>query len=116
MTVITETEVKKDARNRITLPAEATFDHYLVKTFADGHIELRPRAIYDPTISLFTLQMIDEAVANMKLGLVGPPVDFDEVDRLLDNLDAIDAREAEAARTAAASKKRPSKKARTRRK
>ena len=105
MTVITETEVKKDARNRITLPAEATYDHYLVKTFADGHIELHPRAIYDPTISLFTLQMIDEAVANMKLGLVGPPVDTAEMDRLLDAMDARDASEAKKARAAKRKKK-----------
>ena len=106
MTVITETEVKKDARNRITLPAEATYDHYLVKTFADGHIELHPRAIYDPTISLFTLQMIDEAVANMKLGLVGPPVDTAEMDGLLDAMDARDARDAEAAKKARAAKRK----------
>lgn len=105
MTVVSETEVKKDARNRITLPAEATYDHYLVKTFADGRIELHPRAIYDPTISLFTLQMIDEAVANMKLGLVGPPVDTAEVDRLLDAMDARDAESAKKSRAAKRKKK-----------
>jgi hypothetical protein len=105
MTVITETEVKKDARNRITLPAEATYDHYLVKTFEDGHIELYPRAIYDPTISLFTLQMIDEAVANMKLGVVGPPVDTAEMDRLLNAMDARDAAAGKTARTAKRKKK-----------
>lgn len=98
MTVITETEVKKDARNRITLPAEATYDHYLVKTFADGRIELHPRVLYDPTISLFTLQMIDEAVANAKLGVVGPPVDTAEMEQLLDALDARDARDAKVAK------------------
>lgn len=91
MTVVAEIEVKKDARNRITLPADATFDHYLVKTFADGHLELYPRALYDPTISLFTLQMIDESVANMKAGKAGLPVDTDEMDRLLAAMDARDA-------------------------
>ena len=106
MTVITETEVKKDARNRITLPAEATYDHYLVKTFADGRIELHPRVLYDPTISLFTLQMIDEAVANMKLGIVGPPVDTAEMERLLAAIDAKDARDAEAAKQARTAKRK----------
>ena len=52
MDVLAEMDVKKDARNRITLPATAGFEHYHVKAFEDGHIELYPRVLADPLISM----------------------------------------------------------------
>ena len=75
MLIIAETDVKKDGRNRITLPASAEFDHYRVRTFDDGHLELYPQVLADPTISLHTLDMMDTAVANLERGDVGEPVD-----------------------------------------
>ena len=75
--VIAEMDVKKDARNRITLPPQANFEHYHVKAFDDGHFELYPRVLADPMISLRTLHMMDAAMANLAQGAVGDPVDPD---------------------------------------
>ena len=76
MPVIAEMDVKKDARNRVTLPG-AAFEHYHIKAFDDGHFELYPRRLIDATISLNTLEMIDAAAANIAQGIVGPAVDPD---------------------------------------
>lgn len=80
MGVIAETDVKKDSRNRVVLPVVAGFtgfEIYHVKTFDDGHIELYPRVLADPTISLHTLAMMDSAMANFAEGHVSDPVDAD---------------------------------------
>ena len=69
-------DVRKDARNRVTLPG-ARFEHYHIKAFDDGHFELYPRRLIDATISLNTLEMIDAAAANIAQGIVGPAVDPD---------------------------------------
>ena len=76
MPVIAEMDVKKDARNRVTLPG-ARFEHYHIKAFDDGHFELYPRRLIDATISLNTLGMIDAAAANIAQGIAGPAVDPD---------------------------------------
>jgi len=81
--MIAEVDVRKDGRNRITLPASAEFEHYRVKTFDDGHLELYPRILTDPTISLHTLEMMDEAMDNLKQGNVGVPIDADALLTLL---------------------------------
>lgn len=77
MRVISELDVKKDARNRITLPAGADFEHYHVRTFDDGHLELYPRVLADPTISNYTLEMMDRAMDNLAQGNVSEPVNAD---------------------------------------
>jgi hypothetical protein len=77
MDVLAEMDVKKDARNRITLPATAGFEHYHVKAFEDGHIELYPRVLADPLISMRTLDMMDAAMTNLASGVVGGTVDPD---------------------------------------
>ena len=84
MAVIAEMDVKKDSRNRITLPAGAAFEHYHVKAFDDGHIELYPRVLADPFISLRTLEMMDHAMAYSAQGEAGESVD---ADALLASLD-----------------------------
>ena len=76
MPVIAEMDVKKDARNRVTLPG-AAFEHYHIKAFDDGHFEHYPRRLIDATISLHTLEMIDTAAANIAQGIAGPAVDPD---------------------------------------
>ena len=75
--VIAEMDVKKDARNRITLPAVAEYEHYHVKAFDDGHVELYPRVLADPLISIRSLEMMDSAVANLAQGAVSEPVSGD---------------------------------------
>ncbi len=75
MGVIAELDVKKDARNRVTLPAGSTFAHYLVRLFEDGHVEMYPRVLADPTVSLRTLRDMDAAMANLAAGKSGAPVD-----------------------------------------
>ena len=77
MSVIAEVDVKKDARNRITLPVSAEFEHYHVMAFDDGHLELYPRVLTDPLISMRTLEMMDSAMVNFTQGNVGEPVSAD---------------------------------------
>lgn len=75
MAVIAELDVKKDARNRVTLPAKSTFAHYLVRLFEDGHVEMYPRVLADPTVSLRTLRDMDASMANRAAGKAGAAVD-----------------------------------------
>jgi hypothetical protein len=75
MAVIAELDVKKDARNRVTLPAASTFAHYLVRLFEDGHVEMYPRVLADPTVSLRTVRDMDAAMTNLAAGKAGAPVD-----------------------------------------
>jgi hypothetical protein len=82
MRVVAETDVKKDARNRVTLPT-ADFEHYHVMTYDDGHIELYPRVLTDPLISQKTLHMIDAAMTNLENGNTGSSVDADALLRAL---------------------------------
>jgi hypothetical protein len=85
MAVVAELEVKKDARNRVTLPASSTFAHYLVRLFEDGHVEMYPRVLADPTVSLRTLRDMDASMAHLAAGKAGAPVD---AAALLEALDA----------------------------
>jgi hypothetical protein len=86
VSVIAELDVKKDARNRITLPATAVFEHYHVKTFEDGHIELYPRVLADPLISMRTLDMLDDAMAHFGKGATGAKIDPDAMLNALDSV------------------------------
>lgn len=76
MAVITEIDVKRDERGRITLPKTAGFEHYHLTQFDSGRIELAPRELVDPTISRRTLEMIDVAMRNMADNKVGAPIDI----------------------------------------
>ena len=81
--VIKEVDVKKDGRNRVTLP-DAAFEHYHVRVFADGHYELYPRVLTEPLISARTLEMMDASMANLDEGKVGGPLDPDAMLSALD--------------------------------
>jgi hypothetical protein len=72
--IITEFDVKKDERNRITLKS-AAYDYYHAKVFDDGHIEFYPKVLADATVSLRSLEMMDRAMANFAGGHVGRPMD-----------------------------------------
>ena len=75
MAVIAELDVKKDARNRVTLPAGSDFAHYRVRVFDDGHVEMYPRVLADPTVSVRTVRDMDASMANLAAGKAGAPVD-----------------------------------------
>lgn len=82
--VTNEVDVKKDARNRVTLP-DAGFDHYHVRVFDDGHYELYPRVLTEPLISARTLEMMDASMASLEEGQVGEPLDPDAMLAALDD-------------------------------
>ena len=73
-TIVAETEVRKDSRNRVTLPG-AEFDHYAVRAFADGHYELYPQVLVPATIDRGTLEMMDSAMENFDRGVAGEAID-----------------------------------------
>lgn len=88
MHVVAEQDVKKESRNRITLPSVpevAQYEHYHVTVFDDGHLELHPRVLADATISLRTLHTMDAAMDNLARGVAGPPVDPDALLAALGN-------------------------------
>lgn len=69
-------DTKIDSKNRFTIRG-SKFDYYHVTEFNDGHIELVPRVLVDPTvISRNTLNMMDKSVENLKNGKVSAPIDF----------------------------------------
>jgi hypothetical protein len=87
MAVITEMDVKRDERGRVTLPKSAAYAHYHLTQFDNGIIELAPRQLVDATISQNTLAMMDAAMRHMTAGQVGAPINLTEV---LDALGADD--------------------------
>jgi len=72
--MISEFDVKKDERNRITLKS-AAYDYYHAKVFDDGHIEFYPKILADATVSVRSLEMMDRAMANLAAGRVGRTMD-----------------------------------------
>ncbi len=86
MPVIAESDVKKDARNRITLPmTDVSFDHYHVEVYDDGHIELHPQVLSRPNISVRTLGMMDEAIVHLDADVRGQPANPDALLALLED-------------------------------
>ncbi len=90
MAVIEEVDVKKDSRNRITLPAGLSAEHWRLRRFADGHIELQPMLLVEATVSENTLRDIDSAMRNLGKGKTGKPLDIAALNRLAGDLEAID--------------------------
>ena len=71
-----EYDAKIDAKRRITLHG-ARFDHYHVKEYTDGHIELEPRVLLNPfEISERTLKGMDKSIDNLKKGKVGKVINL----------------------------------------
>ncbi len=74
--VVKQYDTKVDSKNRFTIRG-SKFDYYHVTEFNDGHIELVPRVLVDPTvISRNTLNMMDQSVENLKSSKVSDSVDF----------------------------------------
>ena len=84
--VVTEFDVKKDERNRITLKA-AAYEYYHAKVFDDGHIEFYPQVLADASVSARTVEMMDQAMGNFAKGHVGSPMDADAMIHLLEDED-----------------------------
>lgn len=72
--VITEFDVKKDERGRVTL-GSGSFDCYHAKVFDDGHIEFYPQVPAGDKLSAHTISMMDSAMANFACGKIGEPLD-----------------------------------------
>lgn len=58
-----------------------------MKRFEDGHIELYPRALVDPTISRNTLREMDESMANFQKGRIGDALDVAALEALAESVE-----------------------------
>jgi hypothetical protein len=76
--VVTEFDVRKDERNRITLKG-APFDYFHAKVFDDGHIELYPQVLADASLSVHALRMMDSAMTNLARGKVSSSLNPEEI-------------------------------------
>ena len=76
--VVREYDAKLDSKKRLTL-REAGYEYYHVSVFPDQRIVLEPRALTTPfEVSANTLQMMDNAVENIKKGKVSLALDLSE--------------------------------------
>lgn len=82
-TLTSEFDVRRDDRKRFTI-SQAEYEHYHVRVFDDGHLELYPQILADATISLATLSTIDESMKNLRSGRVGQPLDVAALEALAD--------------------------------
>jgi hypothetical protein len=79
-----EYDARVDSKKRITL-REPVAGYYHVTERGDGTIELSPRVLVHPDeVSVRTLSMVDQSVANLKKGTASSAVDLNLVSRLLD--------------------------------
>lgn len=76
-----EYDAKTDSRGRVTLRG-AEFDHYHVREYEDGTIELAPRELVDPRMSDRTLRMMDRAVERLEAGDVEEEFDLSGLEDL----------------------------------
>ena len=71
-----EYDAKVDLKHRVTLRG-ASFDHYHVKEYDDGRIELEPRQLVAPLeVSRMSLNMMDKSMENLQKGQVSDPIDL----------------------------------------
>ena len=78
MTAVKDYTVHIDSKKRITLRG-ALFQYYNVKEYDNGCIMLEPRELTVPeSISARTLEDMDRAIRNFKMGEVSPVVDLSD--------------------------------------
>ncbi len=78
MTAVKDYTVHIDSKKRITLRG-AVFQYYNVKEYDNGCIVLEPRELTVPeSISARTLEAMDRAINNFKMGEVSPAVDLSD--------------------------------------
>ena len=74
-TAVKTYDAKIDSKKRITL-RNAMYEYYHVEEFDDGRIVLEPRELVPPfQISEKNLTMMDQAMDNLKKGIVSKEVD-----------------------------------------
>ena len=74
-TAVKTYDAKIDSKKRITL-RNAKYEYYHVEEFDDGRIVLEPRELVSPfQISEKSLTMMDQAMDNLKKGIVSKEVD-----------------------------------------
>ena len=74
-TAVKTYDAKIDSKKRITL-RNAMYEYYHVEEFDDGRIVLEPRELVLPfQISEKSLTMMDQAMDNLKKGIVSKEVD-----------------------------------------
>ena len=79
MQILEEYEAKLDAKRRCVIHGIPAFDHFHVKAFASGRIEMTPGVLAKPEeLSENTLRTIYSSVNNLKKGNAGKAVDFDK--------------------------------------
>jgi hypothetical protein len=77
--VFQEYDTKLDAKKRCVIRGIPSFDHYHVKVFDSGKIEMTPRVLASPEeLSEKTLRMIYGSIRNLKKGKVGSTVNFEK--------------------------------------
>ncbi|MCQ2519820.1 MAG: hypothetical protein MJ107_04725 [Lachnospiraceae bacterium] len=78
MTAVKDYTVHIDSKKRITLRG-ALFQYYNVKEYDNGCIMLEPRELTIPEcVSARTLEDMDKAINNFKIGEVSPIVDLSD--------------------------------------
>jgi hypothetical protein len=78
MNAVKDYNVHIDSKKRVTLRG-ARFQYYNVKEYENGCIILEPRELKIPeSISIRTLQDMDQAVSNFKAGKVSDAIDLSE--------------------------------------
>jgi hypothetical protein len=78
MTAVKDYTVHIDSKKRITLRG-ALFQYYNVREYDNGCIMLEPRELTVPdSISTRTLEDMDKAISNFKMGEVSPIVDLSD--------------------------------------
>lgn len=78
MSVVKDYNVHIDAKKRVTLRG-AKCQYYNVKEYENGCIILEPRELTIPeSISARTLDDMDQAIRNFKVGNVSEPVDLSD--------------------------------------
>ena len=78
MTAVKDYTVHIDSKKRVTLRG-ATFQYYNVKEYDNGCIMLEPRELTVPdSISARTLEDMDRAISNFKMGEVSPAIDLSD--------------------------------------
>jgi len=73
---IKEYDAKIDMKRRVTLRG-ARYDHYHVREYEDGRIELEPRELVAPfEVSKRTLDMMDKSIKNLRNDGISGPIDL----------------------------------------
>ncbi|MDZ4743621.1 MAG: hypothetical protein SGI98_09415 [Verrucomicrobiota bacterium] len=75
-TLVKKYEAHLDAKKRLVLRG-TEYQHYQVRIYKDGHVELEPRVLIHPcAVSKRTLKTMDASMANFKKGKVSKPIDL----------------------------------------